>query len=70
MRPAFHHDLANARIADLRRHAAQQRTAKAAIRARRAHRQHRIRSVPVHTLTGLTRQVLTHAIGRHPSPAP
>jgi hypothetical protein len=37
MRPAFHHDLANARIADLRHHAAQQRTAKAAVRTRRAH---------------------------------
>jgi hypothetical protein len=65
MSPAFHHDLAKARIADLHHHAAQARMAKAAIRAQR---HHRTRSVPAHTVTALARRVLTLASGR-PSPA-
>jgi hypothetical protein len=68
MCPAFHHDLAKARVADLHQDAAQARMAKAAIRARRAQRHHRARSAPAHTVTGLARRVLTLASGR-PSPA-
>jgi hypothetical protein len=36
MHSTFHHQLANARVADLHHHAARERTAKAAIRARHA----------------------------------
>ena len=36
MRPTFHHEMATARVADLHHYAARERTAKAAIRARRA----------------------------------
>jgi hypothetical protein len=66
MRPAFHHDLATARVADLHHHAARERTAKAASRAGRAHQQHR--TVPAPAVTGLARRVLTLARGRRPAP--
>ncbi len=64
MRPAFHHDLATARVADLHHHAAMERTAKAARRAGRPPARHRTWSVPGHSLTGLARRVLTLAHGR------
>jgi hypothetical protein len=44
MRPAFHHELATARVADLHHHAATERTAKAARRGRRPQARHRTRS--------------------------
>jgi hypothetical protein len=69
MRPAFHHDLATARVADLHHHAARQRAAKAASSARRAHMRDRARCVPSRTVTALARRMLTAAGGRSPSPA-
>jgi hypothetical protein len=65
MRPAFHHDLAMARVADLCRHAAMERTAKAA----RSQARHRTWSVLGHAVTGLGRRVLRLARGRRPAPA-
>ena len=47
MRPTFHHDLATARVAGLHHHAARERTAPAAIRARRAQTPHRPLPCPV-----------------------
>jgi hypothetical protein len=61
MRPAFHHDLATARVADLHHHAARERTAKAA--------RHRTWSVPGHSVTGLVSRVLALARGRRSAPA-
>ena len=67
MRPAFHHDLATARVADLRHHAARERIAQAAIRARRAQPDHRARLVPGHAVTVLAR-ALTLARGHRLAP--
>ena len=69
MRPAFHHELATARAADLHHQAARERAAKAAIRGRRPQPHQRTGSVAGHTVTGLARRVLTLAGGRGPSPA-
>jgi hypothetical protein len=69
MRPAFHHELAAARVADLHHQAARERAAKAAIRDRRPQPHQRTGSVPGHTVTGLARWVLTLARGRRPAPA-
>lgn len=69
MRPAFHHELATARVADLHHQAARERTAKAAIRGRRPQPHQRTGSVTGHTVTGLARRVLTLAGGRGPSSA-
>jgi hypothetical protein len=69
MRPAFHHDLATARVTDLYHHAAIERTAKAACRAGRPQARHRTWSVPGHSVTGLARRMLTLARGRRPAPA-
>ena len=69
MRPAFHRDLATARVADLHHYAAMERTAKAARRAGRPQARHRARSVHGHSVTGLGRRVLTLARGRRPAPA-
>jgi len=69
MRPAFHHDLATARVADLHHQAARERAAKAAIRGRRPQPHPRTGSVAGHTVTGLARRVLTLAGGRGPSSA-
>jgi hypothetical protein len=68
MRPAFHHDLATARVADLHHHAAMERTVKAARRARRPQARYRTWSGPGHGVTGLGRRVLTLARGRRPAP--
>jgi hypothetical protein len=68
MRPAFHHDLATARVADRHHHAAREQMAKAAIRARRTHPHHRTRSVSGHTVTALARRALALAGGRRPAP--
>lgn len=68
MRPTFHHELASARIADLRHDATRDRIALAAIQGLRAQAHHPARSGRAHTGTGLTRRVLTQADG-HPSPA-
>ena len=67
MHPTFHHDLSQARIADLHRQAARERAAKAAIRPPPQPHQ-RTGSVPGHTVTGLARRVLALAGGRGPSP--
>ena len=64
MHPAFHHDLAMARVADLHHYAALERTARAARRAGRPRACHRTWSVPGHSLTGLARRVLTLGRGR------
>jgi hypothetical protein len=69
MRPAFHHELAAARVADLHHQAARERAAKAAIGGRRPLPRQRTGSVPGHTETVLARRVLTLAGGRGPSPA-
>jgi hypothetical protein len=69
MRPAFHHELATARVADLHHQAARERTAKAAIRDRRPPARHRTWSVLGHSVTGLARRVLTLARGRRSAPA-
>jgi hypothetical protein len=68
MRPTFHHDLATARVADLHHQAARERTAKAAIRARRAQPHHRTRSVLGRAVTALARRALTLAGGHRPAP--
>jgi hypothetical protein len=68
MRPAFHHDLAMARVADLHHHAAMKRTANAA-RAGRPQARHRTGSGPGHSVTGLARRVFTLARGHRPAPA-
>jgi hypothetical protein len=68
MRPAFHHELAAARVADLHHHAARERTAKAARRARPPARRS-TRSVPAPAVAGLARRVLALARGRRPAPA-
>ena len=68
MRPAFHHEIATARVADLHQYAARERTAQAASRARRPQPRHRARLVPGATLTGLARRARTPA--RDHSPAP
>ena len=68
MRPTFHDELATARVADLHQHATRERTAKAAIRGRRAGTHHRTGSVPGRAITGLARRVLTLFGGRSPSP--
>ena len=68
-RPAFHHDLATARIADLPHHATRERAAKVAGRARHPQARHSTRSVPGHSVTGLARRVLTLARGHRPAPA-
>ena len=65
MHPTAHHEMATARIADLHHDAARERAAKSAVRARRGYR---TRSVPVHTVTSLTRRAITLARGRSPSP--
>jgi hypothetical protein len=65
MHPSVHHEMATARIADLHHDAAGERLAKAAVRARRAHR---TRPVPGHTVTSLVRRAITLARGRRPSP--
>lgn len=67
MRPTFHHELASARIADLRHDARRDRIARAAIQGPRAQAHHPTRSGPARTGTGLTRRVLTQA-SRRPSP--
>jgi hypothetical protein len=67
MRPAFHHELAAARVAGLHHHAARERTARAARRAGRARQQHRTGPAPA--VTALARRVLTLARGRRPAPA-
>ena len=67
MRPAFDHDLATARVADLRHHAARQRMAQAAIRARRAQPDHRARLAPGYAVTVLAR-VLPLAGGHRLAP--
>jgi hypothetical protein len=69
MRPAFHHDLATARVADLHHHAARERTAKAAGRAGRPQARHRTRSGAGHSVTGLGRWVLALGRGRRPARA-
>jgi len=69
MRPAFHHDLATARVADLHHHAAMERTANAARRADRPQARHRTDSGPGHSVTGLARRVFTLARGHRPAPA-
>ena len=69
MRPAFHHELATARVADLHHQATRERAAMAAITDRRPPARHRTWSVPGHTVTGLARRVLTLAGGRGPSSA-
>jgi hypothetical protein len=65
MRPAFHHELATARVADLHHQATRERAATA---ARRPQARHRSRSVPGHSVTGLARRVLTLARGRRQAP--
>jgi hypothetical protein len=65
MHSTFHHEMAAARIADLHYHAAQERTAKAAVRAQPHHRN---RLVPGHAVGGLMRRALTPSGGRSPSP--
>jgi hypothetical protein len=67
MRPAFHHDLATARIADLHHHAARERMAQGAIRGRRAQPHHRARLLPGHAVTVLAR-VLPPAGGHRLAP--
>jgi hypothetical protein len=67
MRPAFHHDLATARIADLHHHAARERAAQAAIHGRRAQPDHRARLAPGHAVTLLAR-VLPLARGHRLAP--
>jgi hypothetical protein len=67
MRPAFHHDLATARVADLHHHAARERAAKAAIRG--AARTHASAPVPdLVTPSPAPRRMLTLADRRDPSP--
>ena len=67
MRPAFHHDLAMARVADLHHHAARERAAKAAIRG--AVRNHASAPVPyLVTPSPAPRRILTLAGRRDPSP--
>jgi hypothetical protein len=68
MHSTFRHEIAGARIADLRDHAARERTVKAAVRARRAQPRHRTRPVPGHTVSSIMRRALTPSGGRSPSP--
>ena len=68
MRPAFHHEMATARVADLRQYAARERTAQAASRARPQPRR-RARLEPGAALTGLARRAPTPARDRSPAPA-
>jgi hypothetical protein len=67
MHPTMQYELMNARIADLHRQAQRDRTAKAAIRSRRAPAHHRARFVFGRAVTVVAR-VLTLAGGRSPSP--
>jgi hypothetical protein len=68
MYPTFHHDLATTRVADLDRHAARERTATAASRARSAQGHQRSRSSAGRTVTAIGYRVLMLLGACRPSP--
>jgi hypothetical protein len=67
MHPSTCYQLAHAQTADLLQRGARERTARAAIRGRRARPRHRARLVPGHAVTFVSR-VLTLAGGHRLSP--
>jgi hypothetical protein len=70
MHPGIHHEIAQARIADLHRQAERDALALAACRTRRAPAKQNAHFMPSHVIAELTRRVLTLLGARRLSPAP